>query len=488
MDVRPHLTAGIAIASTGVLVAALPAVVQPTPPDVRISAQVPREVFADVALRQSVADLIDAFFATGAPGVTQELLLALVGDGSPTAALINGFFEGNADSEFEYPGIPEVVRLLLRANAGPEQQALIDGFFLNGGAPDVLRQILVANAAPEQAALINGFFNGNADSEFEYPGIPEVVRLLLRANAGPEQQALIDGFFLDGGAPDVLRQILVANAAPQQAALINGFFNGDPNGGEFEYPGIPDVVRQLLIGGAPEDSPRAQLINGFFLDGGAPVVAGSLLLGASNGVFGDDSPISGAITAFFTGYPPVAPDEEPSPSGIPGLTHFIIDTLMGNVTPAPLVTVAPKATTLAAARTAKSGATADLPEANEPIDTDAATVTLSTAAPDKKSAAAAFEVSDPAVAVDPVASAPDDNAGTAEDVTDEMKSGNKAEVDPILLENTGGGGGLAAAIQTWNRFLQKLVGGKSTKPTTAKNTDAEPASPPESVEAQQLAE
>jgi hypothetical protein len=218
------------------------------------------------------------------------------------------------------------------------------------------------------------------------------------------------------------------------------------------------------------------------LDGGAPVVVGSLLLAGSDATFGDDSPVSGAITAFFTGYPPVAPDADPSPSGIPGLTHFIIDSLLGRVVKTP---PDPEATTLAAARTAKSGATADLPEANEPIDSAAKTVTLTTAAPvkAKKSAAAAVagkadpkDAQTPAVdpaasAVDPAAAEADDGAGKAEDVTDKIKDGNKTEVDPILLENHTGGGGLAEAIQTWNRFLQKLIGGGgSKKPATVNST------------------
>ncbi len=64
MEVRPYLTAGAAIVTTGALVAAMPAIVPaPTPPDVRISATAPESVYADVALRQSSQDLFNAIFS-----------------------------------------------------------------------------------------------------------------------------------------------------------------------------------------------------------------------------------------------------------------------------------------------------------------------------------------------------------------------------------------------------------------------------------------
>jgi hypothetical protein len=228
------------------------------------------------------------------------------------------------------------------------------------------------------------------------------------------------------------------------------------------------------------------LINGFFLDGGAPVVVGALLLGASDAVFGATSPVSGAIKAFFTGYPPAVGDGDPGASGIPGLTHFIIDSLLGTVAPSLFsAKLAPKTakTTLATERSVKPGATADLPEANEPIDADAKTVTLSIATPAKaKKPEAPGGKSDPAPVVDPTASTPDDETGKAEDVTEEIKEGNKAEVDPLLLESHTGGG-LAEALQTWNHFLKKLIGGgktpaPATGSTTPAPTPAAPASAP----------
>jgi hypothetical protein len=427
---------------------------------VTVSAHAPKSVYGDVALRLSIDDLVNAFFATGTPGVTQQLLLALVGGFTPGQDSINAFFD-------------------------------------DGGLPGLLQQILVANSTPgsDQVDLINGFFDGDPNGgDFEYPGIPDVVRQLLVANTNPGsvQESLINGFFLDGGGPEVVRQFLVANTNPgsTQESLINGFFKGDPNGGDFEYPGIPDVVRQFLIGGAPETSQKAQLINAFFLDGGvpavvqallpsnpltdaffeggAPLVVGAVLLGASDAVFGAGSPESGAIEAFFTGYPPPAtPDDDPGPVGVPGLTHFIIDSLLGTVTP--FAKVAPTTTSLAAPRTLKAGTTADLPEANAPIDGDATTVTLSTAGNAKKTATTAVAVeSDPATAP-----AADDTAGKAEDVTDKIKGGNKAEVDPILLENGTGGGNFVDAFHTWNDLLQKFGGG-TTESATGDSTGGGP--------------
>jgi hypothetical protein len=430
-------------------------------------------VYGDVALRLSIDDLVNAFFATGTPGVTQQLLLALVGGFTPGQDSINAFFD-------------------------------------DGGLPGLLQQILLANTNDPsvQRSLINGFFDGDPNGgDFEYPGIPDVVRQFLVANTNPgsTQESLINGFFLDGGMPEVVRQFLVANTNPgsTQESLINGFFKGDPNGGDFEYPGIPDVVRQFLIGGADPTSQKAQLINAFFLDGGvpavvqallpsnpltdaffeggAPLVVGAVLLGASDAVFGAGSTESGAIKAFFQGYPSVAPDEDPSPVGVPALTHFLIDSVLGTVTP--FAKVAPKTTTLAAARTAKQGATADLPEANAPIDGDATTVTLSTAGNAKKTATTAVAVeSDPATAP-----AADDTAGKAEDVTDKIKGGNKAEVDPILLENGTGGGGFVDAFQTWNHLLQKFGGG-TTKSATGDSTGGAPVVLTQPVAGQEPAE
>jgi hypothetical protein len=520
--------------STGVLVAALPAIAPPPPkPDVTISAEAPRSVYADVELRDLEA-LIDAFFATGVPGVTQEILLELVGDNVLAQNLINGFFEGDPNGgDFEYPGIPDVVRQLIQLGipAGSLAAALVDGFFLNGGAPEVLNLLLTANLDPTSLAarVINGFFHGNADSDFLYPGIPEPIRLLLTENLDPTSLAakVINGFFLDGGAPEVLNQLLQANLDPAslEARVINGFFQGNPDS-DFEYPGIPEPVRLLLQEVIPDGSAAEVLVDDFFLNGGAPTVTGRVLEGLSNAIFGEDSVVSGAIRAFFFGYPPVAAGEDASPSGVVGLTHFIIDALMGNITPPPPAPpLAPATTLLAKAGTAKQGLTADLPEVNDPIDSDAKTVTLTTVAPvDTKTSAGAAVAAEvdpvttaaptstraaspaatttpapaatpaaapaatpaPAPASTPAASptatpAAADDPGKAEDVTEEIKGGNKAEVDPLLLENRTGGGGLAGAIQTVNQFLKKLVGGKSTKPKA-------PAASPEPVAAQQSAE
>jgi hypothetical protein len=61
-----------------------------------------------------------------------------------------------------------------------------------------------------------------------------------------------------------------------------------------------------------------------------------------------------------------------------------------------------------------------------------------------------------------VATKPGDDTGKAGDVTDAIKSGNKAEVDPLLLENGGGGGSLAKTVQGFRDFIKKLRGGGAT--------------------------
>jgi len=479
MTIRPYASTGIALVSTGVLVAALPAITPaPTPPDVTISAAVPKDVYGDVALRLSAHDLIDAFFATGVPGVTQQLLLAIAGGYEPGVDTINAFFDG---------GLPEVIQTILIANGDPMSF---------------------------EAALINGFFDGNPDSDFEYPGIPDPIRQILIANGNPDsfEADLINGFFLDGGLPDVVRQILIANGNPDsfEADLINGFFNGNPDS-DFEYPGIPEPTRLLINAALPDGSAAEDLVNAFFLDGGlpavvqallpsnaltqaffaggAPAVLGAVLLGITNAVFGEGSVPSGAVNSFFVGYPPVG--NPASPSGVVGLTHFVIDALMGDITqPTPPAPVAPSAKTFLAAATGPSATAADLPKVSDPIDTDAPSVTLSTASPvnakasdpepvaavdDPAPAAPVASTSDPAPAatpaVDPVAASPGDGGGKADDVTDEIKSGNKAEVDPLLLENGGGGGSLAKTVQSFRDFIHKLRGGGATDSAKADSTN-----------------
>ena len=97
MEVRPYLTAGAAIVSTGALIAALPAIVPaPTPPDVKISAAAPESVYADVALRFTSQELFNAIFSgfpdtTGPRGLVGVASLLTTDD-----ALANAFVTGGA--------------------------------------------------------------------------------------------------------------------------------------------------------------------------------------------------------------------------------------------------------------------------------------------------------------------------------------------------------------------------------------------------------
>jgi hypothetical protein len=63
----------------------------------------------------------------------------------------------------------------------------------------------------------------------------------------------------------------------------------------------------------------------------------------------------------------------------------------------------------------------------------------------------------------------EEEGGDAQEVTEEeMKSGNKAEVPPILLQNGAGGAGGAwgETVQRWSDALNKLgLGGGAPAPT-----------------------
>jgi len=80
---------------------------------------------------------------------------------------------------------------------------------------------------------------------------------------------------------------------------------------------------------------------------------------------------------------------------------------------------------------------------------------------DPAPAAPVAATSDPAPAATPAVDPPAAKAGDgkADDVTEAVKSGNKAEVDPLLLENGGGGGSLAKTIKGFRDFIHKLRGG-----------------------------
>jgi hypothetical protein len=206
------------------------------------------------------------------------------------------------------------------------------------------------------------------------------------------------------------------------------------------------------------------------------------------------------INAFFAGYPF---GEDTAKAGVTGLVHYIIDSLIGGVEPPPEpepfapLSVEESDTSLLSAR-------AGLPEANSTIDPDAKTVDLKVE--DKVEKAVEPDLADsvtpvaaPAPAVEPapapapapapvetppaatpVANEGEEAEGGANDVTDDIKGGNKVEPETILLEHGTGGAGTAwdETVKRWQDFGKALgFGGAAPAPESTPDTgDAEGAS------------
>jgi hypothetical protein len=480
MEVRPFVTTGIAVASAGVLVAAMPAIVpSPTPPDVTVSAAVPRSVYADVALRQSAEEFFNAFFSgfpdtNGPAGIVG--VAALLTEDIP---LVNDFVTGGVVglADVLTTGVPLV------------------NSFVTGGIVGVATELFGAD--PVAAAFLEN-------------GIVGVAALLTEGV--PLVNSFFDGFSEDGPAGIVG----VFDELTAGVPLANAFVTG----------GIVGVA-DFLTTGIP-------LANDF-VTGGFVALTESVLLSLTA-----DPVAEGAFTSFFSGYPPAGPDDDPpiGPAGIVGLTHFILDALTGNIQEPPTSGSAvddltvdqlsePETGSSLLAATTGPADTQDLPEANAPVNSNARTFNLNvgtqlntgavdpgdtidpvdttdvdTIDPVDTTDPTTVDSSDPDPTVTPVAATTGSGSGSApaasppvapapppatdpvDDPVDpvstegdaddskkvteeELNSGNKFEPTPILLENGAGGGGSAwdETVKRWQDFGSKLgFGGGAAEP------------------------
>jgi hypothetical protein len=502
MEVRPFVTTGIALASAGALIAAMPAITPPaTPPDVTVAAAVPDSVYADVALRQSTEDLFNAFFSgypdtTGPAGAVGLALLfsdELFGSESLPSSFVSGGIVGAAD--FLTTDIPLV------------------NSFITGGIVG-LAQELVGDDVVAQAFLAEGFVG--------------VAQLLSDALFGDD--SLPSAFISDGfvGVAQLLSDTL---------------FGEESLPSRFVSDGVVGVADFLTEGN--------ELAN-TFVNGGFVAATEFVLLNLTA-----DPVAEGAITSFFSGYPPELPNpenpDEPfpaGPAGIVGLTHFILDALTGNIQEPPIsgsaveeltveqLSVPESGDSLLAATTGPADAQ-DLPEANEPVNPGARTFNLNvgtqlntgavdpvdtidpvdttdvdTIDPVDTTDPTTVDSSDPDPTVTPVAATTGSGSGSApaasppvaptpppatdpvDDPVDpvstegdaddskkvteeELNSGNKFEPDPILLENGSGGGGSAwdETVKRWQDFGSKLgFGGGAAEPDGGETEGSEAGS------------
>jgi hypothetical protein len=437
MAVRRYLTAGVAFAAAGAIVA-IPAIAPPLAPrDVAVVNGARLQLSADIT------DLINTFFnespgnadaagTVGFPGVIHQLLLN-ANDGDTRAQdVLNAFFGSGAS---------EVVRLLLtRDNT---DQATIDQInaFFNGGVSDLVRLRLWLYASPEQRSYIDKFFNTALDDAGD-PNFPQFgasgvfYKWLTGTGLSTDQQNSLDIFF-NHGTP-----LMIPNPNDPTGPLIPGpldengevVFVGSSNPALFGFSGLAykglktsglssdqaqfvddlfnggfsEVVRHRLVQ-STSDTTQQDTINQFFGGGVSEVVRARLLAGA-----GSDQRSMDLTNEFFD-------------NGITGVIRYL---LVGPV-PTPVSTLAPENTLLRASSIAP---------ADDPVDT-----TVDTTPAAKKSDPV---VAAPAAAVAPVVAAADpapavvktgEKSGGAEDVTDAVKDGNKVEVDPIIIPVGGKG-------------------------------------------------
>ena len=207
MEVRPYLTAGAAIVTTGALVVAMPAIVPaPTPPDVSISATAPRSVYADVELTQFTTQaLLNAIFSgfpdTNGPAGAVGVAAFLTQDIPLVTDFVNGGVVGLATALF---------------GADPVAAAFLDGGIVG-----------VAALLTEDVPLAGSFFGG-----FSEDGPIGIVGVLDELTAGND---LANAFVLGG-------IVGLASELTDGVPLVNSFFAGGPNG---TPGGIVGVARRV---------------------------------------------------------------------------------------------------------------------------------------------------------------------------------------------------------------------------------------------------
>ncbi|HJT90389.1 MAG TPA: hypothetical protein VJ777_00360, partial [Mycobacterium sp.] len=288
MEVRPYVKAGVAVASVGALIAAMPAITPPaTPPDVSVAAAVPDSVYADVALRQSTQDLFNAFFS-GYPDTT-----------GPAGAV--GLALLFSDEVFGEGSLPSVF--------------VSDGF------------VGVADLLTTDIPLVNSFVTGGiVGLAQELVGTEPVATAFLEEGFVGVAQLLSDALFGDDSLPSAF----ISDGFVGVAQLLSDqLFGAESLPSRFVSDGVVGVADFLTEGN--------ELAN-TFVNGGFVAATEFVLLSLTT-----DEVVQQGISSFFSGYPfedPVDPinpvDDLPAgPAGIVGLTHYILDRLAGNPTTPP---------------------------------------------------------------------------------------------------------------------------------------------------------
>ncbi|MCP9271759.1 hypothetical protein [Mycolicibacterium arenosum] len=419
MALRPLLTAGIAVASAGVLALTPTIVPQLTEAQKNVVAMAEEQV----TLAANLQDLINVFFGVdpapnddnippvtdaagtaGFPGLIYQLLSEQQGGFAPNRAVLDQFFQF---------GLKEVVRQQLLLN-NPSNAQFINDFFDGGLTQLAYRYASSGVTTPNQQVYLDYFFNqyspNPALSGFSGVSYVRFKEAALAGDITPEQAQFIEDLYVNGGFTAVVRrQLLSGTSDPVQRQFLNDFFDG----------GVTQVVRTQLLS-STQDPQQLRDIALFFPDattgyeGGITENIQDRFLAANS-----DPQQQAIINAFF--------DE--------GVAEVVRLLLVG---PKPVPDEAEEtfaARTFTASEVEDAGAPAP---AAEPGQGDAEQLSAPAPAPAAPKGDDAPPVAAP-VAVAPAADpTPNElaksqvNAGAEEDATEAVKDGNKAEVTPIL--------------------------------------------------------
>lgn len=494
MAFRPLATAGIAFAAAGVM-AFTPTIV---PQLTEREEQVAKATSANVKLAADLKDLINVYFGTnpyngipfdtdipgtfGATGVLYQLLKEQAGGFEPNQEFLDDFF---------LSGAAEVVRTyLLSGTADPNTINTINVFFDEGATGIAYRYFRSGTADPNSIAYLDAFFNRQQAANPALYGTSGVIFLrLMASDLTLEQKAVVNDFFRGGATQVAYTQIASRNTNPQAQPYIDTFFNiNNPNGdidpelisptnptgntGASSNPalfGVSGAVFRRLQEAAVTGNltPQQFQVTDDFFRGGATQVALRQILDRTS-----DPNQRAIINEFFA-------------NGVAGVVRYLL------VGPAP---IEPEETLLrVAAQTSVSPVEEAAPESELKVEAltapapearsarQAPAVTLEAPTADKPAAVTPVAVVESAPAVQPApvvdpapvaAPAPEpvakptskirEKSAEEEAEAEKLKSGNKAEVEPIILTGDGpksGEGSWGVFGDIANSIGQALNGG-----------------------------
>lgn len=498
MAFRPLATAGIAFAAAGVM-AFTPTIV---PQLTEREEQVAKATSANVKLAADLKDLINVYFGTnpyngipfdtdipgtfGATGVLYQLLKEQAGGFEPNQEFLDDFF---------LSGAAEVVRTyLLSGTADPNTRNTINVFFDEGATGIAYRYFRSGTADPNSVAYLDAFFNRQQAANPALYGTSGVIFLrLMASDLTLEQKAVVNDFFRGGATQVAYTQIASRNTNPQAQPYIDTFFNiNNPNGdidpelisetnptgntGASSNPalfGVSGAVFRRLQEAAVTGNltPQQFQVTDDFFRGGATQVALRQILDRTsdpnqraiiNEFFANG--VAGVVRYLLVGPAPIEP-EEPEEEALRVASSELAPAAEPESAPEPEPNVEALTAPAPQARSAKV-ADAPAPEAPAPDKPAAVTpVAVVESAPAVQPAPVVDPAPVAAPAPEPVAKPTSkirEKSAEEEAEAEKLKSGNKAEVEPIIITGDGpksGEGSWGVFGDIANSIGQALNGG-----------------------------